>query len=726
MTVRIFKFLCLACFTGLLLSCSSVSETELKEAFKNPPLEHRMNVNMHNFPLDAEAQDSVIENVLANGWGGFALNTPYANYLTEQGLQATKSILDKAKARGMDLWLYDEQGYPSGNAGDKVIKENPDWEAKAIYMKDTLVTGGKFSLVLPWGNVFQAVAFPEKDGEIDFGSPSDLMDFIDGPILNWLAPEGEWRVFTASKYRLYEGYQAAAKGGSKLGSHYPSLLIPEPTDAFIRITHEAYAETLGEDLGKYFTSTFTDEPSLMALQFHLYKDRHAILPWKELLSEEIQKRYGYVPEDRLIPLFYDEGPEGQELRYQYFHTVADLTSLNFYRKIKEWCEEHGVQSGGHLLLEESMKAHVPLYGDIMKCFRELHAPGIDILSCIPENMPVHTPKLASSAMELMGGTHVMSEPCPVADRPIYDGLNPPTPLVRGHLNMLLQGGITDFNCYLRMNNSTQEERIAMNEYVGRIQMLLHGGHVASEIGVLYPIESMWTAFTPRYHRVFSWYEVTGATEKVEHIDKTFKDVSRYMFENCREYMHLDAQAIMDSDIRNGTMVHGQLQFKVLVLPCVSTLPEAAWKQLELFAAQGGKIIAISDKPVNTELNFPDVKLQSAFERLFLENENVVFMKEWTAGDLDQHLEAWLEKPVSVEDEELPLRLAHRKIDGRDVVFLINDSEKEINTTLSFNLKGAFEEWDPSNGEVSPLTEDYNLSLEPYHGKVYRSRKILLS
>jgi hypothetical protein len=53
-----------------------------------------------------------------------------------------------------------------------------------------------------------------------------------------------------------------------------------------------------------------------------------------------------------------------------------------------------------------MIAHVPFYGDIMKCFREMHAPGIDILSCFPENMPVHTPKLASSAAELMGGTQM--------------------------------------------------------------------------------------------------------------------------------------------------------------------------------------------------------------------------------------------------------------------------------------------------------------------------------
>ncbi len=705
----------------LLFGCSKPSEVNLREAFRNPPLEYRMNLNFHSFPLESAKQDSVIEATLANGWGGFTLNTPYEEYLTEKGLEATLSFCEKAKAKGMDLWLYDEHGYPSGNAGDLVIMENPKWEALAIYMKDTLVAEGNTNFLLPWGEPFIIKAFPVTDGTTDYKNPVDLLDLYKGDVLKWNAPKGSWNIFAATKYRLYEGYQAADKDGSKLGSHYPSLLIPEPTEAFIRVTHDVYAKTMGTDLGKYFTSTFTDEPSLMALQFHSYKDRHAILPWKELLSEEIEKRYGYKPEDKLIELFYDDGPVGQKIRYQYFHTVADLTSNNFYRKIKDWCVEHNLLSGGHLLLEESMIAHVPLYGDIMKCFREMHAPGIDILSCLPENMPVHTPKLASSAAELMGGTHVMSEPCPVADWPLFNGLDPKTPEVRGHLNMLMQGGITDFNCYLEMNNSTQEERIEMNKYVGRIQMLLQGGHVASEIGVVYPIETLWTEFMPRYHRVAGWNDVTGAREKVNSIDKTFQGVSRFMFENCWEYTHLDAQAIIDSKVENGLLVHNNLQFKVLVLPYVSTLPEAAWKQLETFVKQGGKIIAIEGKPVNSEINFPDTRVQQTFENLFNENKNIVFMTDWTADKLNGHLNNWLEKPVSVENDMLPIRLAHKNIDGHEVVFIINDSNNEITTNLAFNLKGNFEEWDPITGNISELGVDFNLSLKPYHGKIYRTK-----
>lgn len=714
------KLVLLIITTIVLLGCSQKKDQVLRETFLNPPLENRMNRNFHGLPLDPAEQDSVIKATLANGWGGFSLNTPYHEYLTEKGLVATKSFCDKAKAMGMDLWLYDEKGYPSGNAGDLVIKENPDWEAMAIYMKDTVVNEGQVDFLMPWGEPFIIKAFPVSNDEMDFEKPIDLLDLFNGSILKWKAPPGDWKVFAATKYRLYEGYQAAVKSGNKMGSHYPSLLIPEPTEAFIRITHETYAQTMGNDLGKYFTSTFTDEPSLMALQFHHYEDRHAIIPWKELLSDEVEKRYGYQPEDKIIELFYDEGPDGQKVRYEYFHTVADLTSKNYYAKIKEWCTEHGLKSGGHLLLEESMIAHVPLYGDIMKCFREMHAPGIDILSSLPEKTPVHTAKLASSAMELMGGSIVMSEPCPVVDRPHFDGKNPKTPQVRGHLNMLLQGGVTDFNCYLKMDNSSQEERVQMNQYVGRIQMLLQGGFVASEIGVLYPIESMWTKYRPRYHRVSGWTDVIGASEDVNDIDKTFQGVSRTLFENRWEYMHLDAQAIIDSKVEDGILKHDHLQFKVLVLPYVTTLPSAAWIKLKTFIEQGGKVIALEEKPTNSsDGNFPDQEVQRTFEKLIGSHENYQFVKGWSPEKLNQQLSSWLKRPVEIEDNNLPLRLAHKKMEGKDVIFIINDSEEQISTNLTFTLKGDFEEWNPADGEVKQVGNKLRLDLKPYHGKIYK-------
>jgi len=696
-------------------------EAALRKGWLNPPPAYRMNRNLHDFPLDPAGQDALIRVTLDDGWGGFALNTPFREYLTDKGMKATKRFCEAAKAEGMDLWLYDERGYPSGNAGDLVIKEDPSWECMGLFFKHATVTAGPVTFEMPPGKPVRIVAFPVREGKPDCSKPTDLTALYDGARLKWTAPAGTWVLFAATKHPLYEGFQAAAKGGGKVGARYPSLMVPEVTEAFLRITHEKYARGMGQNLGKYFTSTFTDEPSLMAVPFHSCKHKHAVVPWKEVLSREMQKRHGYRPEEKLVELYFDDGPVGQKVRYQYFHTVGDLIARNYFGKIKTWCEAHRFRSGGHLLLEETMIAHVPLYGNIMQCFRAMHAPGIDILSCYPRNMPVHSPKLAASAAELAGHRTVMSEPCPVADRTPTDRRDPPTEAVRGHLNLLLLGGVTDFNCYLRLNRSNREEKRQINTYVGRVNWMLQGGDTASDIGVVYPIESLWTKFTPRYHKVSGWNAVRGATPAANQIDQTFQGVSRFLFEHRWEYTHLDAKALMDGKAEGGRLIHRAFQFRVIVLPSVSTLPAEAWARLLEYAKQGGKILALRETPLNSDARFPDAAVRDAFAKLIRTRPNVVFMKEWTGKALEKRLATWLERPVRLEDETLPLRLAHRRVRGEERLFLVNDSAKEARTRVIFRVPGNLEEWDPATGRVRSVPNRPEILLRPYHGKVYRTR-----
>ncbi|MBE0655180.1 MAG: hypothetical protein IH594_15370 [Bacteroidales bacterium] len=700
-------------------SCTT-NNSSLKEEFLNPPLAFRMNHNIHNFPLDPEGQDSLINKYLETGYGGFAMNVPFNHYLTDEGMKATLEFCEKAKAKGMELWLYDEKGYPSGNAGDLVIKANPDWEGMGLYCKDTLVQKGKLSYKIPPGTPEMIAAYPVINKVPDFTQKTDLGKFIDGSKLNWNAPEGDWLIMAITKYRLYESFQASHKGGSKMGSNYPSLMIPEVTEKFIEVTHEAYARYMGEDLGKYFIATFTDEPSLMAVPFPW--EEWSVIPWHGILSDQIEANYGYRPEEKLEILFRDKGPEGQKLRYQYFKTVTELITNNFFKPIKEWCEQHNFLSGGHLLLEETMMAHVPLYGDIMSCFREMHAPGIDILSCRPVRMPVHSPKLASSAAELTGNTLIMSEPCPVADRAVMDGKEPPASEVRGHLNMLMLGGVTDFNNYLQLSNSDNQEKEEFNIYVGRIARMLRGGNTVPDIGIVYPIESLWTRFIPEPQKVAGWDSVAGGAKDAILVEQTFRNISRYVFTNRWEYTYLDSKALIDSKVMENELVHGPLTWDIIILPAVSTLPAKAWERLEEYISSGGKLIALEFLPENSDTGFPDDEVKNRFKELFKSSENVVFIKDWQAADIEEILGKWGKRAVAIEDKTLPLRLAHKKINGSDVFFIANDSPQSIETTIEFSTKKSMEEWDPATGEVTKIENTQLIALNPYHGKIYRTVK----
>jgi hypothetical protein len=89
-------------------------------------------------------------------------------------------------------------------------------------------------------------------------------------------------VILISEDRLFEGTHASLS----LSDHipYPNLLQPEPTARFLDLTHQRYAQNLGADLGQFFVSTFTDEPSSMSL--FLRPMPYRVLPWSPELSVE--------------------------------------------------------------------------------------------------------------------------------------------------------------------------------------------------------------------------------------------------------------------------------------------------------------------------------------------------------------------------------------------------------------------------------------------------------
>ena len=197
--------------------------------------------------------------------------------------------------------------------------------------------------------------------------------------------------------RLYEGTHADGNLHAKIP--YINLLMPEPTARFVDLTYGAYAKHLGDDLGKFFMATFTDEPSLMSL--FLKPMPYRPLPWAENLPREFRKRRGYALDASNLPaLVTDAGSAGAKIRYDFWLTVGELVAENFFGQIQTTCRRHHVPSGGHLLLEESIAGHVALYGDFFRCIRRLDAPSIDCLTSLPPDVPWFIARLLSSAAEL--------------------------------------------------------------------------------------------------------------------------------------------------------------------------------------------------------------------------------------------------------------------------------------------------------------------------------------
>lgn len=697
--------------------------------FASPPAAGRILKIIHGWPDQPEAQDELIRRLTAQGFGGVVCNVSFDQYLeSEAHWQAFERAVREARKAGMALWLYDERGYPSGNAGGLVLRDHPEWEARGLLIADTESNGGPVVLDVPPGNLILAAAFSLHDGRIELKRRNDLTGQVADGKLRWTAPPGSWRVMTITEDRLYEGTHADGNLWQKLP--YVNLLQPEPTKRFLDLTHDRYAARFGGDLGKDFVATFTDEPSLMSC--FLKPMPYRPLPWAANLPGEFKRRRGYVLDTELLPaLVADAGPIGEKIRYDFWLTVGELVSENFFGQIQERCRRFNIPSGGHLLMEEGLTAHVPLYGDFFGCIRRLDAPSIDCLTSLPPEVPWYIARLLASAAELEGRSIVMSETSDHGQvwRPAGD-TRPKRVVteteIRGTCNRLFVSGVNTITSYYSFADLDDAALRRLNEWVGRCAVLLAGGHQAADIAVLYPAESLWTKFTPARH----WAKDSPAATKIEN---TYRAAAENLFAAQRDFTFVDSRALGNAQVKGGALVHGDLQWRVVVLPAADTLPMAAWQKLDHFVRDGGVVIALGALPRNSEQDFPSPRVLAVARALFGDPQGEphvqahksggagIFLPTGSEGLLPLVLDGVLERDVKVNLPSSPIRATHRRIGGHEVYFLINDSPKPWEGEVTLCASGRGERWDLANGRLAEtnLNERVSLRLETYSAAALR-------
>ncbi|MBE0536659.1 MAG: hypothetical protein IH624_13415 [Phycisphaerae bacterium] len=701
-----------------------------EERFGRAPADARILKIIHGWPDGADAQDRLIRRLGMQGFGGVVCNVSFDQYLeSERYWQAFVRAVNEAKKAGMAMWLYDERGYPSGNAGGIVLRDRPEWEARGLFVASAQSQGGAVSLELPPGKLVLAGAYAVGEGSIDITEKTDLAGRIADGRLHWQAPAGQWHVMAITEDRLYEGTHADGNLHAKMP--YVNLLMPEPTARFVDVTYGGYVKHLGDDLGRYFMASFTDEPSLMSL--FLKPMPYRPLPWAPNLPTEFENRRGYSLETGMLAaLAADAGAAGEKIRHDFWLTVGELVSENYFGQIQTYCRRHGIPSGGHLLAEEGLVGHVALYGDFFRCIRRLDAPSIDCLTSLPPEAPWFVARLLSSAAELEGRSLVMSETSDHSQhyRPAGDAR--PRRVVseaeiRGTCNRLMVAGVNCITSYYSFAELSDEQLVRLNEWVGRCSTALRGGHQVTDIAVLYPAESLWTKFVPSRH----WAREAAAAARIETV---YRAAAESLFASQRDFTFVDSRALSEAAVAASALVHGQLRWRVVILPGVDTMPLAAWENLANFVREGGAVVALGALPANSESEFPSVRVGSLAKEIFGEGRageprfrasdrggNGIFLPLGMESLLPQLLSRLLEADVQVAEAKSPLRVTHRRVDDRDVYFVINDSPRPWTGRVDFAASGSGERWNPATGQREEILDGSGaqLSLEAYGGAFFR-------
>jgi hypothetical protein len=539
-------------------------------------------------------------------------------------------------------------------------------------------------------------------------------------------------VFTED--RLYEGTHAEGNLHAKIP--YINLLMPEPTARFVDVTYGGYAMHLGDDLSKCFMATFTDEPSLMSL--FLRPMPYRPLPWAPNLPTEFKSRRGYTLDAAALPaLVADASPAGEKIRHDFWLTIGELVSENFFGQIQTRCRQHGIPSGGHLLAEEGIVGHVPLYGDFFRCIRRLDAPSIDCLTSLPSEVPWYIARLLSSAAELQGNPLVMSETSDHSQRYRPAGDQRPVRQVteteiRGTCNRQIAAGINCITSYYSFAGLSDEQLCRINEWVGRCCTALRGGYQVTDIAMVYPAESLWTRFVPSRH----WTKEASAAARIESV---YRAAAESLFTSQRDFIFVDSRAIREAVVESSTLVHGRLRWRVIILPNVDTLPLAAWENLARFVRRGGTVLALGALPTNSETEFPSPRVLTLRKEIFgesvpgvsslhepyfhvnAERGTGIFLPYGMESLFPKMLDNLLEPDVKVVPAKSPLRVTHRRIEDREIYFVINDSTQPWTGQVKFAAGGDGERWNPATGEREEIlaNETVQLSLEAYGAALFR-------
>ncbi len=534
-------------------------------AWADPPAEMRPLQIVHGV-LPGRADSTAMAAVKAAGLGGIVCNVAFADYMTSEAhWQTLVRAVDAARDAGLVVWIYDEEGYPSGAAGGLVLKDDPRFEATVLAFDPTR---------------------PE---------PFVLR-------------------------RAYE--HTHASNNFHAARRYPNLLDAAAVRSFIDKTHAAYAKRIGPHLGMTVRAFFTDEPSLMAMDtgslggevrknvrvadpLDAAVKRLPTVPWCDDLPARYRERYGEDLMPHRRSLFTGDTADDCRVRRQYWALVADLLADRYFGAIQEWCRRHCVASSGHLLWEEMPVHHVPLYGNALAMLLRMDIPGLDMLSSDPMAV-VHggwlTASLPASAALFNGVRRVMTE---VSDFSQLMAGKGPAPLAEMQATAAWQAafGVTEFTSYYGLlgrvaaganDADAAADRTKCRAYcvfVGRLNALLRDARPSPHVLLYYPIRDLWGEYLP----VANPLTLTGQSPQTQRLVNSFLQLGRAMSQAQVPFAVVDHERLAAGEVCDGALWIRGHRYDAIILPAGVELPEGAAAVVERFARAGGRLMRDDDR-----------------------------------------------------------------------------------------------------------------------------------
>jgi len=323
-----------------------VNSAKVKSLFKDPPRQYSSSpLWVWNDMLTEEQIISTmrdlagqkVKQVFVHPRPG--LMTPY---LSDDWFRLWKVAMRQAEKLDMNVWIYDENSYPSGFAGGLVPEAMPESRGQGLH--------------------FTEAERPPKPGQNTLA----VYRLTDDGFKNVTEKAKAAQPLPEGRY-LVASIRLAPSGGWFGGKYYVDLLAPGVTEKFIEITLDAYRRELGEHFGKRLPGVFTDEPHLTPA---------GGIHWSQRLPNDFKERWGYDLMDHLPSLVRPLG-DYKKVRHNFFQLLLELFIERWAKPCYEYCDKHNLEFTGHYW--EHGWPGAGHGGDNMAMYAWHHRPAIDTL-----------------------------------------------------------------------------------------------------------------------------------------------------------------------------------------------------------------------------------------------------------------------------------------------------------------------------------------------------------
>ena len=735
--------------------------------FKNPPADYWPHTRWwwHGNCVSKEGITWELEQMRSHGIRGVEQITmaPFYEkgnipYLTDEYLEMAKHTVSEAKRLGMEVSF--NFGGPGWIIGGDWVKE--DDKSKDMVPTSVVVDGPQlFNSVLPnkltrtkrsWeiyetalsgDEILLAVVAGKITGEkIDPKSLIIITSNVKSNKLEWQVPDGKWRIMA---------FWLKKNGHANAVDHF-SIEAMKRYCEYVGGRYKAY---VGDEFGKTVDSFFADSFELPNLASGIY--------WSDGLLEKFRDEFGYDLVQYLPSVWWDVDGISPKIRYDVNLFLHKTGMEAFFVPFMDYCHKNRI------------RGRVQTYGfttDNLEAAGMTDIPEMEITAGEKDaahwfDTRIGPKKYVASGAHIYGKNTVSSE---VYTFMHWERYRETLEDLKIASDSYLREGATKFYnhgfsysperdvaptrsspfaAFIQPQNTWWKYYPKLAEYIARCSYLLRQGSFAPDIAVYSPLANQWTkdVLNPRkWTREFDWGEL-----------------GNLIIANGYDFDLLNDDALQNiAKIENGNLRIRNMEYKILILPNVESIPLETMKFVEKYIKSGGIVIALERVPeFSTGLNnfatndslvsrlsavlfnkptfTDDTALKKVGEGQTYHIKTVLDRSIWwdrrssTLDPFVNTLRKHISPDFSIDFAQEGIRknegltFLHRKLGDNDIYFVTNIQDKQSEIAVTFRVKNQkIQKWNPYNGEISevinfkPEENGINIpvKLAPYESTFY--------